>query len=323
MKSSRDQFRDDKELPEILAEGHSAVLALSGIQSQDPDIRYVATLGLGAVRDGVTRFERINALPKPPDAGSLALESFIHGFYGNVFYGYARGIDAEEKREAILDEVQGLLAAGDKVDAAQQMLPKIAQKYAATRSTPHGRITVDIDESWGSIGPDDWVSMYNAGPDDLVDCTIQVVLTAESGKTRKNIHFVRHWPSNSWMQARYFPGEEVADRPEAGKTTARPIQEAEVSIWSPKFTTTLNFNYRGAAKDKDVARYCTDLKFTGRYQPFVSGLILDTQRGAEFTLDGINYIPQCRVDLTFRKGSQSKVWYWEPDSWARGGDKDL
>jgi hypothetical protein len=263
------------------------------------------------LRDGVARLERINALPKPPGDGRLAVESFIHGFYGNVFYGYARGVDAEEKQNAILDEVQGMLAAGDKMEAAQQMLPQIAQKYAAKPSNSQGRILVDIDGSWGSVGSDDWLSIYNVGQDDLVDCTIQVVLIAESGETHKNVHFVRHWPSRSWMEARYSPGKEIGDRPEALKTTVRAIQEADVSIWSPKFTTRLNFIYHGPEKDKDVARYCEDLKFTGRYQPFVSGLVRDTERGAEFTLDGLNYIPKCRVDLRTKLVDQIGIGFQE------------
>lgn len=323
MKPSPDDFRDDKGLPEIIAEGHSAVLAMRGIQSEDSDITYVANQGQAACGEAVLRLERINSLPKPPGAGSLFVESFIHGLYGNVFYGYALGVDAEEKQKAIMVEVQGLLAAVDKADAAQMMLPRIAEKYAATPSDPNGRIVVDIDESWGWYGPNDWFYIYNAGPDDLEDCTIQVHLTGGTGQSRKNVHFVRHWPANSWMYARYEPGQEILDRPEAGKFTVTEIQKADVSIWSPKYTTALTYVYQGAEKDKDIAERCKDLKFTGRYQPFVSGIIWDTQRGAEFTLDGVAFIPKCRVDVTFRNGSQSKAWYWEHDYWMKGSKKSF
>jgi len=105
MKPSPNDFRDDKGLSEIIAEGHLAVLALRGIQSEDSDVTYVATQGQAACGEAVSRLERINAMPKPPGLGSLFVESFIHGLYGNVFYGYALGVNAEEKQKAIMAEV--------------------------------------------------------------------------------------------------------------------------------------------------------------------------------------------------------------------------
>jgi hypothetical protein len=42
MKSSPDLFRDDKQLPEIISEGHSAIMELRGIQSSDQQVIYIA-----------------------------------------------------------------------------------------------------------------------------------------------------------------------------------------------------------------------------------------------------------------------------------------
>ena len=42
MKSSPDLFRDDKQLPEILSEGHSAIMELRGIQSSDQQVIDIA-----------------------------------------------------------------------------------------------------------------------------------------------------------------------------------------------------------------------------------------------------------------------------------------
>ncbi|WP_417746740.1 hypothetical protein [Rosistilla oblonga] len=321
MKPSLDDFRDDKGLSEIIAEGHLAVLDLNGIQTEDADITYVANQAKAACGEAASRLQQIKAMPKPSDAGSLFAESFVHGLYGNVYYGYALGVDAAEKQKAIMAELQGLLAAADKLDAAQMMLPRIAEKYAASPSDPDGRIVVDIDESWGSYGPNDWFCIYNAGSEDIEDCTIQVHLTGGNGQSRKDVHFVRHWPANSWMYARYEPGLEFPDSPDAGKSTVANIQKADVSIWSPKYTRTLTYAYKGAEKDKDIAEWCKGLKFTGRYHPVVSEIIWDTQRGAEFTLDGVANIPKCRVDITFREEGKSKAWHWEHDSWVKGEKK--
>jgi hypothetical protein len=321
MKPSPDQFRDDMGMTEIMAEGHSAILALRGIQSSDQDIMYIASQGEAAFSEALRRFERINALPKPPGAGELFVTSFVDGFFGNVFGGYARGLDAEEKQNAIIAEVHPLIAALEKGDAAHQMLPKVSEKYSATFSDSTNLIVVDFDESWGWFGPHDWFCIYNKGAA-LEDCTLLVQLTGASGEVRKNVHFVKEWPANSWMYGRYDGGNEVLER-QVGRATVLNVQKVEVTIFSPQFATLIEYVYQGTEKDRDIAERCKDLKFTGRYQPFVSGILWDTQRGAEFTLDGVAFIPKCRVDVTFRNGSQSKAWYWEHDYWKKGEKKSF
>lgn len=324
MKPSPDQFRDDKGMAEIIAEGHTAVLALRGIQSTDTDLNYIADQGQAGWGDAVSRLERINALPKPPSDGEVLVSSFIAGMltgdpFSGAMAGGAIGNDADQKRNAVAIEVQGLLAAVDKADAAHMMIPKIAEKYAATPSTGTNRFVVDIDESWGGFGPNDWFCINNSGPA-LEDCTIQVQLTGSTGQVRKNVHFVRHWPANTWMYARYEPGQEILGR-QAGKMTVTEIQKADVTVWSPQFTTSLTYTYHGAEKDKDIAERCSKMSFTGRYQPFQKGILWNTQRGCYFTLDGFPYTPKCRADVTFKKGTQSKGWYWEFDYWKAGDEK--
>ena len=109
MKSSPDLFRDDKQLSQIIAEGHSSIMELRGVRSSDQQINYIAEEGQAAYSEAIRRLERINQLPKPPSAGSLFFESFIHGFYGNVFYGYSLGVDADEKQKVIASEAEAML----------------------------------------------------------------------------------------------------------------------------------------------------------------------------------------------------------------------
>ena len=321
MKAAPKEFRDDKGIAEIMAEGHLGLLALRGIKSSDQDIIYIADQGQAAFSEALRRFERINALPKPPDAGALFVSSFIDGFFGNVYGGYARSVDAEDKQNAIMAEMHPLLAAIDKGAAAQQMLPMVAKKYSASFCDSTRRIVVDFDESWGLLGLHDWFCIYNLGHA-LEDCTILVQLTGASGEVKKNVHFVRSWPANSWLYGRYEGGNEVLER-SVGRTTVTNVQKLDITIYSPKFATLIEYTYQGNEKDKDIAKRCEKLKFTGRYQPFVSGIIWDTERGAEFTLDGVSGIPKCRVDVTFRNGSKSKVWYWEYDYWLKGVKKSF
>lgn len=142
MKSAPTDFRDNKDIAEIIAEGHAAVMDLQGIRSADPDITYIATAGHEAYADAVSRLKTLNALPKPQATGSLLIESFIHGLYGNIFAGYALGVDADNKQKAINAEIEGLIAAVDKAHAAHLLLPRIAQKHAAPLSKAPSQVVV-------------------------------------------------------------------------------------------------------------------------------------------------------------------------------------
>ncbi|MHB1038380.1 MAG: hypothetical protein ACYC35_28055 [Pirellulales bacterium] len=315
MEQSPDQLRDDKGLTAILADGHEAVMTLRNIKSSDRDITYIAEQAQGAFSDVVKRLEQINSLPKPPGEGELFASSFVDGFFLNFRGAYARGKDVEDKQMALKAEAEALLAAIQKADAARQLLPKVAEKYSASLCDSAERIGVDFDESWGCFGPHDWCFLDNRGPA-LQDCTIVVQLTGAKGDVRKNVHFVKEWPTNSRMYARYEGGQETTFR-----QTVYKVQQMDVTIYSPQFATLIKYVYEGPEKDKDVAARCKALQFKGRYQPFVSGIVWDTQRGVYFTLDGVDLIPQCQVEITFRRGSESKGWSWDYDYWKKGDEK--
>ena len=57
--------------------------------------------------------------------------------------------------------------------------------------------------------------------------------------------------------------------------------------------------------------------------PFESGIFWDTQRGAEFTLDGVPFISNCQVKLTFDNGNKSTEVVWNIDSWGKGESKSF
>ena len=59
------RFRDNKSMAEILAEAHTGVMQLPGIQAGDADLNYIASQGRAAVSDVFARLEKINSLPKP------------------------------------------------------------------------------------------------------------------------------------------------------------------------------------------------------------------------------------------------------------------
>jgi hypothetical protein len=263
LKSNPADFRNDKGFAELIAEGHSAILDLRGVKSNDSDLNYIASQGESAYSEAVRRFEQINALPKPPDAGSLLVESFVHGLYGNLFAAYALGVDADNKQKAILAEVQGLAAAVEKADAAHLLLPKVAPRYAAPVTPRPGRVRVDFDECWYGCEPYDWCRLYNAGAA-LEDCTVVVEMRGAAGEARTNVHFLRKWAGNSWVHARYDAGTELNGR-RVGKMTVLHVDTVGVTVLSPGFSTRVDYTYAGAEKDKDVAELCKDMKLGWRY----------------------------------------------------------
>lgn len=313
-KTSPKAFRDNKGPTEIIAEGHSAVLDLRGIKSTDTDIIYIAAQGDSAFTEAVRRMERLNALPKPPSMGSVMVESFVHGLYGNVLTGYAIGVEADKKQAAINAEFLGLVAAVEKADVAHLLLPRVAEKYSAPAAVNNGRIVADVDEIWGGSLSHDWLCLHNGGPE-IEDCTILVEIKGKEGDFRKNVHFVPKWSSNTWIYSRYDIGKPVLNRV-VGRMTVIGIDTVDISVYSPKFSTNFNYKYTGAEANKDIQKWCDTTKFSKNYRPFKAGVFWDDQRALHLRYDGgCGFLPKGNVVLTFKNGNQSKAWNWDFDSW--------
>ncbi|MBA2116101.1 hypothetical protein [Bremerella alba] len=320
LKTSPDEFEGTGNLAGTLASGHTTLLSLKDIKSSDRQIEYITRQTEASLTGVLQRAERLNALPKPPETGELLANSFIDGFMGNPGGGYARGLEAEQMQTAIKNELYPLFAAMEKLDATHQMLAPVAKKYAANLTYPANRITVDLDESWGSVGPFDWLYVHNQGPV-IRDATVVVKLTGADGATRTNVHFIRNWDANTWLYGRYEVGLQALGK-SVGNTTVPGVKKVEVTVYSPSFSTAVSHTYEGNARDRDIAKYCKSLTFTGRYQPYVTKRYWpDTKRGVEFTLDGLEGIPRCQVKVTFWKGLLQKTETWEFDYWKRGDKK--
>ena len=67
-------------------------------------------------------------------------------------------------------EVKKAVAMRNRLDAIHSLLPRVAERYAPVVVDQPGRILVDFDESWGPVGPYDWLCLDNNGPD-LANCT--------------------------------------------------------------------------------------------------------------------------------------------------------
>jgi len=301
MRTSPDEFRNGISDSELISEISICIMNLDGINSDDTDILSLTKCGSKVFHDILGWKDRFDALPKTSgiQLGAAFIQSLaisaIGGAYGGATGDFKTAMEMTSssdwwketrKVDAIFTELNNYSAILNRAHAIPLMLPQVAKKYAAKESDSQGRITVDIDESWGWDGPHDWFRICNSGPDTLENCTIQVELIGGNGESRKNVHYVRHWPTNLWMHARYDQGIEFPGGKRVAGTTVTKIPKAVVSLWSPSFTTTMTYVYQGNEKDRDVARRCENLNFSGRYQPFQSGILWNTERGVEFELGG-------------------------------------
>ncbi len=315
MKQDPGQFQDQMSLPELMAEYHSILLDLQGIKSKDTEIKYISKQGQEAISEIVRRIDRLEALPKPPESGTLIVDSSLDLIFGNITGTYNRRIEAEAKQNAWIAEVHPLLAALVKLEMARQMLPKVGKKYSATMSNSTGRIAIDFNAAWGESGPHDWLLLQNSGQP-LKDCTILVQLNGANGEVRKNVHFLKTWPAGGKMWSQYQQGEEILER-KVERSTVANVKDLEITIYSPQFATHIKYAYQGTEKDKDIATICNEMNFNSYYQPYVSSVIWwDTQRGIKMTLHGVSVLPESHIQATFRKGEQSKTCSWETASWA-------
>lgn len=213
-----------------------------------------------------------------------------------------------------------LIVAIEKADAAQQLMGKIAEKYSAPFTPASGQIVVDFSEAWGCWGPHDWFSIYNAGPA-LTDITLAVELTGSKQEMRKNIHFIKSWPANTWMYARYEPGNEILGKI-VGNMSVPNVQNIAVTLYSPQYSTNINYIYQGKNKDAKIGQKCKAIALSGRFVPFESG-IFGIHSGAEFTLDGVPFLGNCQVKLTFESGNKSTAVVWDIDLWKKGERKSF
>lgn len=320
VKHDPQEFHDDKGFTECIAEGNAAVMGLGNIKSSDTDINYIASEGQAAYAEVVKRLETLDALPKPT-GGKFLAESLVDLLNRNLSGPIARFSGVDPESQSLAGELEGLVAAANRVEAAGLLLPRVAQKYAPPIEVDSRAVGVRFRENWGDIvGPNDWLILQNTSGQVLEDCTIVVDLTGVAGDVKTNVHYVRSWAASSSVFVRYETGQEVNGRT-VDRTTVRLVQTVKVTVYSPKLSAAVNYTYQGEEKTKDFAERCAKLTLSGQYRPFAHHFLLDDQRAAIVTLDGVDVLPPCTVTVAFVRGSESKSWLWNIDGWKRNEKK--
>jgi hypothetical protein len=312
-----------------MAAMHQALDTLQGITTKDLEIQNTATRAHVAVTSLAKHWEALHSLPDPAPAGDVVLDSFIAGLVsgstGNPTFAadsMSRAAESDRNASAKQQAAIAVCKAERQVDAVRQSLPRIAKRFAAPASLPGDRFTVDIDDPWGQNNPVKWLSLHNGGAE-LQGCTLQVQLTGKDGQIRRNIHFLESWPSNSWMYAKYPIGFALPDGTQANCQSVTSIQSVEVTLWSPEFSTQLQYEYQGEERNKDVREYLEPLQLQGGFIPFQRGLLSNTEAGARLTMNGVEYLPPGKITLTFRRDGQTQAWSSEQSGWTRNETKNF
>lgn len=304
---------------------HEALDALQGITTEDLEIRNTAARAHEALSAFIQYSDALASLPVPMPASQRFLESFLSGavagYTGDpgIVMGYiGQATESDVKAAAKQQEMAiAICRAERQFDAIQQSLPRIASRFAAPPSPADERFTVDLNDTWGEHTSEKWFCIHNGGSD-LHDCTLQVQLTGRDGQIRRNVHFLNHWPANTWMYAQYKVGFALPDGTQADSQSVAAIRAADLSLWSPEYSTQFHHDYQGAERDRDVQKYCEPLELIGTFIPFHAGILRDTEAGAEFILKGVKSLPPGTVTLTFRGPNQRRSWSWNQTGWSEG-----
>jgi len=312
-----------KDVNVILAELRNATLDLKGLKATDPDVDAVAEEARGVFRDAVSSMERLIALPRPPGSLELAGESFLRGLILDI-PGLARRYDqVSGVQEALLAEARRLAAAIKRGEAARLMLPRIAARYGGPPPAAGRALLIDFDESWGPVGPADWLTLTNASGVELHNATVLVEVRGGSGENARSVHFVPAWKAGAAIDAKYTAGDESLGFP-VGRQSVKDVSAVTVSVWSDELSQEgIAYAYAGPEHDADVARYCATMRVRVQYRPFQRGLLWNTERGADAWLEGIPFVPRPRITATFRRGPSTLSWYWDFERWADGERKTL
>lgn len=321
METSADESSNKFNDTEWLSEINSALSDFKNMDSQDDDIEYISNEGAKVLSDMLSNYEELNKIPKADTSWDSVFTIVNEMLMLKTDSLHKRVLDIENIQANILSSLQTFVLNHQKATAMQLMLPKVANKYSASFCDSTGRISLDFDESWGSQGPYDWLKIFNSGAP-IKDCTIVVELTSENGEKQRNVHYLEELPSKTWMYARYEDGLKIdLIEKQINRTTVENVSNIELTLYSPKYATQITYKYKAEEFEKDVAKYCKSLNFKGSYQPFVDGIIWDTERGAKIKLEGMEFIPDCVVSITFRNDKESKVFSWPQKKWSKGEER--
>ena len=308
-------------MSQVLAQLKGVLMDVNGLQAVDPDVMSVAAEVSRATESTMTALEQLDALPKPPGSGEMFVDGLLRGFVGDFAGGVQRANEVDGQLNAIREQARRVITGVKQLQTAKLQLPRLATKYGGPPVFRGQTVVIDYDEAWGPHGPKSEITLTN-NFSDLHNCTILVEIQGAT-EVSQNVHFIPDWKGGSSIYASYGTGVAILDETPI-KQTVPAVQRLVVSIWADELSQeNIRCQYAGNEQAKDVARYCKDLRVTAKYREFQKGSLWNTQRGVQLQLDGIEFIEQPRVTISFRRGQENKALYWDLERWEAGERKTL
>ncbi|MDB5340528.1 MAG: hypothetical protein JWN70_6147 [Planctomycetaceae bacterium] len=317
----RDFHEPKPEIAQVIAQFKGMLVDLKEIKTTDAEVAGLVVDVHQATEKTMTAMERIDALPKPPSDGEMVLDGLLRGFVGDFAGGVQRVNEVGGQINALKDQARNVITGLRQLQTAKLQLPHLAKKHGGPPVVRGQTVLIDYDEAWGPHGPKSELMLVN-NFGDLHNCTILIEIQGATEVTQ-NVHFLADWKGDCPIYASYSPGIAILDETPI-KQSVPAVQRLVVSIWADELTQeNIQYQYAGNEQAKDVARYCKDLKISLEYRPFQKGSLWNTHRGIHLQLDGIEFIEQSRVTVTFRRGQENKSLYWDLKRWQAGERKTL
>jgi len=286
------------------------------------DLAAIANESAEAVLDLLIQLKLLEALPKPPEADQLVAEGLVRLLFRG--FGVIGRVEEIYQQDTNLKKAfRALSEASDCRDRAKLKLPVIAAYYSGPpRPNSAPALAIDYDAAWLPDQPDR-VTLRNKTGMTLHHCTMLVELLGKTGTSTPSLFFIETLAPESAIYGEYAGDTKVQD-----KIVKRPAvqlaQGLKASLWAGELSQeNIVYEYAGAEREKDMARYLNGMNIASRYRPFVKGVIFDTQRGLQVWLRGAELTRPFKIIAQFHRGTKGKVLEWTFTGWKRDEQKTL
>ncbi|MGL6227104.1 MAG: hypothetical protein ACRC10_10840 [Thermoguttaceae bacterium] len=324
--SDLDEALKEHNPQEVRLEMQMQKFDLAKIKADNAEIQHLASEALTAVSDAIKRLETIDDLPKPnhwKSIGAAFLDGFLLGSL-NPPTGLSISTYQSEnaKEKALYNEIKGLMLAVKKTEIAQRLLPRVAKPYAATETKSKNGDSIYVEfHEFPCLG--DLLIIKNIGKK-LQDCVLEVKITGEQGETGTSVFFVEKFESEQTFVRILANGTEF-DGEMIGRRTAHHVKKAEMTLLSPKYSTSVAYEYGQKERDDDYALILQDVKLTARYSEAREGVFTEWRRSATIYMHGVPWLPPCILSVTFdgEDNGKGKTYTESYSGWSEGAGRKV
>jgi hypothetical protein len=274
------------------------LIDLQKITSNDQSIQRIISDSLKNVTELHAHWEKYKSLPKPDGWGLLKV--FGAGFLDGALIASGQmptgasvttTLDEYGKADTVDAELATIAQLTNKVRNLSYLIPKVAQEYSA-KIKNNDRFEIDFCEP--PTNSLDSFAIINK-KQELYDCIVEVKITGAKGDVGTNIFFVDKWERNTWLYA-------LSNR---NLITATHVEQIDVTVLSPKYSTTIKYIYNEKERNKDYAEILKNVKLElTDYQAPSPGIFKDWERYASVRLNGAT-LGHCQLAVTFQRGSSN------------------